>query len=250
MERIIEGIIENMFNLWSVIAAGIAFGILLYAYKKERIDWTAIAGTGIVGFICLTAGGARWVFPLIVFFVVGHIASHYKRKIKQKLGVAQTMRTWLNVFANGGAAAIFALLYLIDSNPSYSHFYFLGLITAMAVATGDTFGTELGQVFCFRPISIITMKPVKVGTPGAVSKEGLMFSLLGSGIISGLLLLWGYSITIFAICVSSGFLGAFLDSILGSTIEKEEHKNTTHVINFVTTLTGGIIAMITITVLY
>lgn len=241
-----DEIIGNVFNLWSAAIIGLVVGMLIYAYRKERIDWTAIAGTGIVGFICLAAGGVKWVIPLVVFFTVGNIASRYKEERKRKLGLAQEPRTWKNVFANGGAAAIFALLYLIDSNPTHSHFYFLGLITAMAVAAGDTFGTELGQVYGRHPRTIINLKKAEIGTEGAVSKEGLIFSLIGSAIISGLLLLWNYSIMIFAICVLSGFLGALIDSIFGCTLEQWKYIKhyDTHMNNFVTTILGGIIAII------
>ncbi|MBU4373832.1 MAG: DUF92 domain-containing protein, partial [Euryarchaeota archaeon] len=50
------------------------------------------------------------------------------------------------------------------------------------------------------------MKRVPAGTPGAVSKEGILFSLLGSGIISLLLFLWEYPWLMFAATLAAGLL--------------------------------------------
>jgi len=238
--------IGNVLNPESGIAIGMALVMLVYAYQKKKIDKSAIFGAGIVGFLCLLAGGVRWVSPLIILFVVGHIASHHKRKLKKKLGVEQTTRTWWNVLANGGAAAIFGFFYILEQifgkyfiyGEAYGEIYFLGLIGAIATATADTFGTELGQVYGKNPRTIIGLKRAQIGTTGAVSKEGLMFSLVGSLIISGLLLIWGYPRIIFLICFFSGVLGSMLDSVFGCTLEKKAYIDT-HTNNFMTTTIAG-----------
>ena len=231
--------IENVFNVWSILAIFVIGVILYYAYRKEKIDKSAILATAICGFICLVAGGIKWIEPLILFFIVGNIFSHYKKTLKRKLGVEQEIRTWKNVFANGGAAIIFAWLYILFS---YSVFLF-GLIGAMACALADTSATELGQIYGKKPRLIKNLKRVPIGTPGAVSDEGFAFALLGSGIISSLLLFWGYPMIVFLICLFAGFFGSVIDSVFGCTIEKKGDVDTTHVINFLTTLAAGCLAI-------
>lgn len=224
-----------MYTTFFIFAA--ITGAVYYAYRKERIDFSAVASTGAIGLICFVAGGNNWLIPLFIFFVLGTLASSYKRKIKKKFGIGQSIRTWRNVVANGGAAAIFALLYLVFQDG----IYFLGLIGAMATALADTLATELGQVYGRSPRLISNLEKVEVGTPGAVSKEGLLFALLGSGIISSLLLVWGYGNAIFIAALISGFIGAFMDSFLGATLETKGYIDT-HMVNFVTTVIGGFLA--------
>ncbi len=252
-----EKIIENVVNPASLSILAIAVIALYVAYQKQKIDKSAIISTGVVGLLCLSAGGWKWAMPLVMFFVVGNIASHYKKQLKEYREVAQDPRTCLNVVANGGAATLFSVFYITarftGDNPIHCQLYFLGLMAAMATAAADTLGTEIGQTSKGKPRSIITWKRVKVGTAGAVSTKGLMSFLLGSTIISGLLLVWGYPITIFGICVISGFLGAVLDSVFGSTLEQWKWKFLRHydtnINNLITTLTAGIIAMTLATIL-
>ena len=227
------------YNLVTGVLLVAIAGILYYAYRKEKIDDSAIVSTAIIGFTCLFAFGNDGIIPLVIFFVVGNIVSHYKRKIKRKFGVEQSIRTWKNVFANGGASAVFSLLYIYSRN----NVYFLGLIGSMATAMADTSATELGQIYGKNPRLMYNLKRVPIGTPGAISPEGFIFALIGSGIISSLLSLWNYRFSVFLVCLFSGFLCSVVDSILGCTLEARGYINT-HMINFLTTLLGGILVVL------
>ncbi|MBU4373236.1 MAG: DUF92 domain-containing protein [Euryarchaeota archaeon] len=230
-----------MIDPTTLILLAAVTGSVCYAYIKEKIDTSSIVSTGIIGILCFYAGGDKWILPLLIFFVGGSLASHYNTAVKRELGVEQSIRTWKNVFANGGAAAVFALLEILSGN----EMYFFGLMGAMAAALADTSATELGQVHGKNPRLIVNLKRVPVGTPGAVSKEGILFSLLGSGIISLLLFLWECSWLMFAAVLVSGFLGSLLDSLLGSTLEARGYMNT-HMVNFAATLAAGLIVLMLI----
>lgn len=214
-------------------------GILYYAYKKEKIDRSAIVATVMIGVIFLTAGGSKWIIAPFIFFVGGSLETYYKRQKKNRLGVEQSIRTWKNIGANGGAAMIFALSYICTGDS----IFFIGSIGAIATAMADTSATEMGQVWGKHPRFIHNLKRVSVGTAGAVTKEGFLFALFGSTIISALLIFYGYGTGIFAVCLLSGFAGCMADSLLGSTLEQKKKINT-HEINLITTLLGGFIAMI------
>lgn len=217
---------------------GIIGIVLGFAYIKKKIDLSAIIATGLVGGLCLLAGGAKWLLPLLVFFIVGNIFTAYKKRTKQRLNVGQEIRTWKNVLANGGAVGIFAAIAIVTDHPAL----YIAVVAAMAVALADTTATELGQVFGKNPVLITTLEKVPIGTPGAVTKEGLLFSFLGSGIISSLLLIGQHGVIIFLFITNMGFLGAVLDSYLGATSEKAGYINT-HQVNFLTTMFIGSIAM-------
>ncbi|MDP2820890.1 MAG: DUF92 domain-containing protein [bacterium] len=222
--------------LWAV-----SIVILLVAYSRKQLDSLGFLSGIVMGFALFFAGGFNWLIPMIIFFVLGSLFTSFKKDLKKELGVNGKARTWKNVWANGGAAFIFAVLAILF--PSHSNTLYLALIACLSVALADTSATELGQIFGKKPVSPITLQPAKIGEPGAVSKEGLLASFVGSTIIG----LWGYitgvTLEIVAIIVVIGFLGAFLDSILGATFEKRGIFNT-HLINFLTTFLGGVIALV------
>jgi len=226
-------------------------GILYFAYKKEKIDRSAVVATAMIGIIFLIAGGNRWIIPPFIFFVGGSLATHYKKEKKEKLNADQKIRTWKNVGANGGAATIFAMSYISTGDP----IFFIGMIASVAVAMADTLATELGQVYGENPKFLLDFfhkesgRNTSVGDAGAVSKEGFLFALMGSAMISALLIFWGYSMEIFVICLLSGFIGCVADSLLGSTLEQKGLVDT-HEINLLTTLLGGFIAMMIASVFF
>lgn len=245
----IKEMISNIWNIQTISLAIITGVILLFAYKKKKIDGAGIFSAGILGVVCLIAFGAKGMWLMLMFFVSGNIVTRAGKHEKENNNISQKKRTYVNVIANGGASVIFALLYIWSSNL----IYFLGLFGAMACALADTSATELGMALAVKlkkhPILFDFKKrkieKVEIGTPGAVSLGGFFSSMIGSAIMSIPLLFWGYSFTAFSICCFAGFLGAALDSLFGCTIERQwGNKNTTHWINFTTTLIAGCMAII------
>jgi len=82
---------EAVFAIAGLLAVA---GSVYYAYIKEKIDTSSIVSTGIIGILCLYAGGDKWILPLLIFFVGGSLASHYNTAAKRELGVEQSIRTW------------------------------------------------------------------------------------------------------------------------------------------------------------
>lgn len=169
-----------------------------------------------MGVIFLFAGGNKWIIPPFILFVGGSLETHYKRQKKNRLGVEQGGRTWKNIGANGGAATIFALSYIPTGDPKFLF---------------DFFRKE-------------PKRDASVGTAGAVTIQGFLFALMGSTMISALLIFYGYAMGIFIICLLAGFVGCVIDSLLGSTLEQNGLINI-HEINLMATLIGGFLAMIT-----
>lgn len=216
-----------------------AFFVITYAYLKRKIDFSAIIATSFIGLIFIFMVDIEWLYLLIGFFIFGNLVTKYKYKIKEEEGVAEGVRTFRNVFGNGGAAAIFAIFYfLMDRNPI---FYF-GILGAMATASADTFATEIGQAHEKKPKLITNMKRVKVGTPGAVSLPGIFGSLLGAFLISAIPLIFSQPLDFLFFGTISGISGCITDSLFGATIERK--KVDKHMTNFFATLSGGIIAML------
>jgi len=217
----------------------IAILFIIFAYWKSKIDLSALVLSGVVGFVVLFSLGERWsyLWLIMVFFLIGNLVTKYKYSRKESNGVAEGIRGWENVFGNGGAATIFALLYGITGNG----ILLFGFLGAMATAAGDTFATEIGEAHEKEPRLITNFKKVKVGTSGAVSAPGLIAALIGAGIVSSTALILNQNSSILLIGILAGFIGCNVDSLVGATIEKGLNK---HVTNFLGTLSGGISAII------
>ena len=196
----------------------------------------------MVGAVALLTVGVYWIYLILAFFIIGNLVTKYRYSAKESLGVAEGMRTYKNVFGNGGAATVFAILYsLTGRNPVL----LLGFIGSMATATADTFATEVGGAHSREPRLITNLRKTKAGTSGAVSLPGSMGALIGAAIISliPLLFIVGLDKTlIFFTGTISGFIGCHVDSLIGATLEGE--KGNTHITNFLGTLSGGITAIL------
>jgi len=229
----------NFFSSLNLVILIIAILVILYAYLKKKIDLSAFIGSGIIGFIVILTIGVEYLLAMVYFFILGNLITRYKYSVKRKRKVAEGIRTFRNVFGNGGAAIIYAILYAITRNNLF-HFAFLG---AMTTATADTFATEVGEAHEKKPRLITNLrKRVNVGTPGAVSFFGTLGSFLGSLVISFLFYLTLF-LGNFAIVkiTTAGFFGCLVDSFIGATIERD--KIDKHMTNFLATLSGGIIAI-------
>lgn len=223
---------------YNLLILALTFFALVFSFKKEKIDLIGFVSAIILGFFLFIVGKIVWILPIFIFFVFGSFFSIYENEFKKGLKVNQKKRTWKNVLANGGAALIFALMVIIF--PAKSELLFLAMVCSLSVALADTAATELGQIYGKNPVLVTNLEKTRVGTPGAITKEGLLFSLIGSSIIASYLLIVGFSYKVFIVVTFIGFLGGFIDSILGCSLEKRKIINT-HTINFLTTLFGGIL---------
>jgi uncharacterized protein (TIGR00297 family) len=241
----------------TLLTVSLAFSLVLYAYVKRRLTIVAFLGTTALGVLILLFLGLRagyaGLLVLLTFFLLGTLTTRYKYEKKVLLGVAEGnkgTRDLHNVLGNGLSPLIFAALYAASSQ-AYHTLFLLGFTGAVATACADTFSTEIGQAEG-KPRLITTFERVPVGTNGGVSLPGFGAALLGSFAIAlASLIFIGSSLSdeqrlsLFLICLVSGFLGCVADSYLGATVENRNplYLNKHHV-NFLATLSGGAIAVL------
>ncbi|SDI32781.1 DUF92 domain-containing protein [Natribacillus halophilus] len=182
-------------------------------------------------FQALTLGGALMAFlvgagiaipfsfegllVLATFFIsstlLGRLPARTFKREKEK-------RTASQVFANGGVAALIALLSLPFADEELFKVLFIG---ALAAANSDTWATEGGKRWGGKPYHIRMNARATVGRSGSMTFVGTVFSVLGSGLVAilgSLLLLdgqWALLITI------AGFLGAMADTLIGAFLQEE-----------------------------
>jgi len=232
------------FDLIQLVHAAVANLVVGYiAYKKRALNRLGVYAAYVAGSLIYLALGWQGFFLMLVFLALGSIASKHKYEEKQRLGVAQKhmgVRGVRQVLANSLAPLGFSVLAVLSNG---SAVFVVAFAAAVAAATADTLSTELGQVYGRRPRLIKNMKPVAVGTHGAVSGEGSLFGLFGACIIAGAAYLTGFAVSgASSIIVVSGFLGSVVDSILGATLEERGIMGNEE-INFLCTLSGGLFAM-------
>jgi len=200
-----------------------------------------LIASGIVGVaIFISLGGLwYWIYLVLAFFIIGNLVSKYKLGEKERNGVGQEIRTYKNVFGNGGSAVIYSLLYYYTGNSLLLY----GFVGAMATATADTFATEIGQIYDKKPRLITNpRKKVRVGTSGAISAPGTIASLAGAFLLSLITVVFSHQIAYLYVGALSGFIGCNIDSLLGAVIEKRLIDK--HTVNFLATLAGGLSALL------
>ena len=247
---------------------GIAFAVAAYAAGALTLD--GAIGAFLIGGLTFGFGGVAPAVLLIAFFISSSLFSTLGKSRKKRFAgmfSKSGKRDIGQVFANGGIAVIFAVVYGLTGE----HFWFAGFVGAIAVATADTWATEIGILSRRRPRLITTGERVARGTSGAVSLLGFVAVMGGSSLIGSL----GWALTrdwrFLAVALLAGVIGSTLDSVLGATIQaiflcsqcdKETEQHPHHAcgtttqrvrgyswlqndqVNFAATMTGALAALL------
>jgi uncharacterized protein (TIGR00297 family) len=228
--------------IWGAIVNG-ALALLVTLLRMVSLSG-AISGF-LIGTVIYTFGGYEFFLILFTFFFLGSFATKFGYSRKKAMGVAQEKggaRGWKNAVANCSMAAFLAVLYMLSPD-SMRMIFSAGFFGAFATAVADTVSSEIGQVLGKHPILITTLRPVPVGTEGAVSLEGTFAGIVASvllclaGIAVGVI-----SVPVAVIVVIAAFVGTTVESYLGATLEQMKIIDN-EVINFMNTLVGTAVAM-------
>lgn len=260
-------------NLLIGYLAGAAFGYLGYRARALTIDG-AIAAC-LVGGTIFGFGGLGCAILLIVFFVSSSALSFVGGKDTRKQTAAETFdkggrRDAWQVLANGGVAAVAALILGIGANgsgfdPAQEQqlrviiLSFGAFIGSLAAATADTWATEIGTLSKNDPRLVTTGRKVQAGTSGGVTVLGSSAALIGASLI-GLAAIPVVLLTnrpslstvqvgaILLAAVAGGLGGMLVDSLLGATLQaqyycpacKKPTESRVHRCGTPTTLVSGV----------
>ena len=199
-------------------------------YRARALSASGAVAAGLVGGTVFGFGGLGYAVLLVVFFASSSLLSFFKADDPAKSKAAETFdkggrRDAAQVIANGGAAALWALLgYLFPS--AFLTGAFLG---SLAAATADTWATELGVLSKQQPRLVTTGVRVPAGTSGGVTLQGSLASTVGALLIglSAAILSYVTSPGLISevatvpvlVALSGGLAGSFFDSLLGATVQ-------------------------------
>lgn len=239
-----EGLMHNF--LW-----GFSINLLLagVSYFLKMVNVSGFIIGLMIGTVIYTFGGYEFFLVLFTFFLMGSLATKFGYARKKALGVAQERggaRGWKNAAANCSIGAFLSILAML-SPESRQAIFIAGFFGAFATAAADTVSSEIGQVLGKHPILITTLRPVPVGTEGAISLEGTAAGVLASIVICAIGLFLGVlSVPAAGVCVIAAFVGTMVESYLGATLETMKIIDN-ELINFMNTLVGAATAMILVT---
>lgn len=218
-----------------------ATAILGFVFKK--IDLLGAFSGAILAYIIWIGGGPESLLALFLFFVLGSLASSWKKSVKNQYKLAQENdgeRGISNVLANGGIAGILSIISLVF--PEHQEILKLMIIASFATACSDTFSSEFGNIYGKKYFNIINFKSAVRGIDGAISIQGLVFGLLGSALIAASTFPFYHDYKVVFILTFTGLLGNLADSILGATLQHRGYLNN-HQVNFWATSSGALISL-------
>ncbi len=120
-----------------------------------------------------------------------------------------TPRDWLSVLSNGIVPVLIAVFYAFGPGT----FLLAGFTAAVAAATCDTVGTELGTRFGGRTVNPISLVRVPPGTPGGISLGGTLGGWAAATIVAAIPVATGsYPITGAVVVSLSALAASFFES--------------------------------------
>ena len=232
-----------------IISLILISSLLAVSMAKDLLDRGGLFAALAVGLVVSLLGHWTWMVVLMTFLIVGSIATKWRFEEKSAFSVEEAndgVRGWKNVLANGGVASLLALInYLADG---YDWAYFL-LCSAVSVAASDTLASEIGSLDP-RTRIITTLEAVPAGTNGGMSPTGTLAALYGALLIALVSTVLGAvtrdptpTLFMFTFVTIIGWLGCQIDSLLGALFENRGLIGK-HGVNFVSTLSGSLIALL------
>ena len=227
---------EALMINWGYVIFLFILGII--TYKRKSLDLLGSIIMIVMGITIIFSAGVNWLILIVLFLIMGLLATKFSKSYKSELGEYEGTRTAKNVISNGIVA------FLMAAFGGYYIPFVGGFIGSISTATADTLASEIGVLST--PRLITTLKKVPAGTDGGISILGTAAGIVGAGIIgfaSWLLGIMPDPLIAIKISIISGTVGCFMDSVLGATFERYNYLNNEHV-NLLATITGAVVGIV------
>lgn len=189
-------------------------------YRERSLSSDGAIAAFFVGVAVYFGFGVKGLVLLGVFFVTSSTWSKFKssakKELEEKLAKGAT-RDWSQVVANGGAAALFSIIYYFQQDIAW----LVGFMVCIASSNSDTWASEIGTLSKRKPVYIRTFKTIEKGTSGAVSLLGTTAAIFGSLLIAFVgAWLFHLGLIYFFIIFLFGFLGNIIDTLFGAYFQQ------------------------------
>jgi uncharacterized protein (TIGR00297 family) len=198
-----------------LLVAAIIATLARRARSLSRSGAVTATGLGAVA----AAAGYSWAILLIVYFVsssaLSRLGSAASERLTASIVAKGGQRDARQVLANGGVFGVAALGAVLQPGIWWTSL----AAGALAASAADTWATEIGTRFGGVPRSILTGKPVPVGTSGGVTVIGSLGAIAGALFVALVSVGIGWSRLAAAAAVAGGIVGALADSLFGATLQ-------------------------------
>ena len=221
----------------------------LLIFLGHRLSFLTKKGwihAGVLGTLLLGSIGWNGWTSVCLYLLLGTLVTKIGYRNKASRGIAEArggQRGPENVWgsaATGCSLAVFSCFW-----PDYLTLLMVGFASSFSAKLSDTFSSEIGKRFGKRTFLITTLKPVSPGTEGAISIEGSIAGLLGSVVMTAIMLnlsiISGLSVA-FIVCLS-GYGATFLESYMGAMVQNKIEWMTNELINSIQTSLAAVIAI-------
>jgi len=213
--------------LWVLLLpAGIALAALLLRWVRR----SALVPGILAGMLVLYLGGIGGFLVLLGFFLLGTALTRLGYSVKEARGVAEEQggrrgashvaancATGLAVLGVRGLFRAFGGPGAPSAGGPLDAALWAAYLGSFAAAVSDTASSEIGQLWGRRTVLLPSFRPVPIGTPGAVSLEGLAGGFGASAAIGAIGAALGMVDVRGAVAVAlAGFLGNLMESLAGS----------------------------------
>jgi uncharacterized protein (TIGR00297 family) len=248
--------VRELMNLWTVAGVGLALNVAaaLAGWLARSVSVSGAVAGAVIGTVVFVGAGWRGWVLLLAAFLAASITSRVGIRRKAALGIAEERggrRGVGNAIANTGVAACAAALVVVGEVNSRA--CFIAMSAALVAGASDTVASEIGKAWGRRTFLVTTFRRVPPGTSGAVSVEGTAAGVVAALALAslaawlGLLYHTNSAAEIVAVAVAAT-IASFIESALGATLEPKGILNN-DLLNFVTTWSAAIIALIIVEVL-
>jgi len=222
------------------IGAAVSLGAAVLARRLGALTRSGLWAAGVVGTLLFAGGGWNWLGLVGTFFITSSLLTRWEPREPGTTNRSADLggRRWDQVAANGGVAALAALVHGLNG----SALAFGAAAGAVAAATADTWATEVGRWSPTPPRLITTGVDVPPGASGGITPAGTAASAAGAVVI-GVVAAWlagGTSSLGFPLAVAiGGITGSILDSVLGATLEGRLRWLNNSAVNLLATAWGA-----------
>ena len=198
-----------------VITVPSIVALALLALKRGFLTVRGTVSAIAVGAVVAVAHTGLFLL-MALFFLSSSLLTRVRAEWKRAMGLKDVAgRSLKQVIGVGTPIAIYAALYTLTGDSR-----FLGAATvAVAVATADTWASEVGVAYGGRPRHVLApWRKLEPGVSGGVTLVGSAASLVGALVIAFLASLLGTGGPVWKVA-ALGYLGEVLDSVLGATLQ-------------------------------
>lgn len=202
---------------WGVIEGLLlSFLFSLAAFLLQRLSLDGMFAAIVVGTLIFGLGGWPMAAVVLLFFVSSTVISETQEAHSPE-DTEEVRRSGYQVWANGFWMVTCLVLAVVLGASAF----LIGGISAVAVATADTWATELRSTKANTTYLITTLEPVTPGTDGGISLKGTAWALAGSMLIATTsVYVFSLHFGTFFFIFIAGLSGCLIDSYLGAIFQR------------------------------